>query len=139
MNAFQFIDQHKAKSLEEGNNHITKRLNEDLSIKQQENVDRKIQNNKFMEALDSLQKTLKEQAESVNRIYTPNSSGRYQNNNYQGNNYQGNNFRSNSWPSRPRGRGGNYRGGFRGQGRGNWAPGRNNQQQQQPQQSSRFN
>ena len=137
VNAFQFTDRNKAKSWEEGYNQITKRLNEDLSIKQQETVDRKIQNNKFMEALESLQKTLKEQAEGLNRIYTPNPP--YQSNNYQGNNYQGNNFRGNSWPSRPRGRGGNYRGGFRGRGRGNWAPGRNNQQQQQPQQSSRFN
>ena len=87
-----------------------------------------------MEALECLQKTLKEQADGLNRIYTPNQPGNYQINNYQDNNYQGNNFRENSWNPRGRGRGGN-----KGRGRVDWTPGRNNQQQQQqPQQTSRF-
>ena len=82
MNAFQFNDRNKAKSWEEGYNQITKRLNEDL-IKQQETEWIKNQNKKFMEALESLQNTLKDQTDGFNRIYTPNPPG----SNYKGNNY----------------------------------------------------
>ena len=82
VNAFQFNDRNKAKSWEEGYNQITKRLNEDL-IKQQETEWIKNQNKKFMEAVESLQNTLKDQTDGFNRIYTPNPPG----NNYKGNNY----------------------------------------------------
>ena len=135
VNAISFNEKNKAKDWQEGYQQITKRLNEDLNLKQQENVDRKIQNQKFLDTLEKLQGNLKEQSDNIRKLnehqerhfnqWSGNSSG-YNNN--QNSNNRG-------WYPTPRGRGGrgNFRGG-NGKGRG-WKPGRQNQQNY----SSRFN
>ena len=129
VNAFAFNERNKPKDWEEGYQQIARRLNEDLNLKNQENVDRKIQNQKFIDALESVQKNLKEQADNLREMnkhqnnhfnqWSGNSGGFQGNNNYQGGSNQG--FRR-PWNNGPRGRGG--RGGFnnRGRGRGNWTP-----------------